>query len=94
MLPTIDIMSPTSLHSWSVLRKMVKDYGFKFLKRHELFLGAIAGRIFLTSMILLEIMLLNWTGLKDLDYKHDYSIEKLEVYCFFDLFLLLSIVMS
>ena len=58
-LPTIDIISPKSLHGWMNLRRVVSGYGLKYLRRHELFMPTIIFVMFMSTMIVVDIFYFN-----------------------------------
>ena len=60
LLPSIDLTCPISLHTWINMRRMVFDYGLKYLRRHELFLPTIAGVGLISSLMVLELGFLHY----------------------------------
>ena len=60
ILPTIDITCGVSLHTWTNMRRLVFDYGLKYLRRHELFLPTIAAVGLISSLMVLELGFLHY----------------------------------
>lgn len=97
VLPTIDIISAQSLHSWMNLRRVTGDYGLKYLKRHELFIPSILSILIVSSLILIDIWSLQnfiqtpSTSTNEPLSNQDISTLKLSFFCCFNSCFLFSL---
>jgi len=88
ILPQINLNCNITLRSWMILRYMTRDYGKKYTFRHEIYLPAVVGACFVTSLIFGEIFIFGYVT-----HEITLEIKKLGIFCAYSMIFLFILIL-
>ena len=85
-LPTINIIDPISLHTWTCMRRVCLDYGLRFFYRHQLFIPIVLMVGFIAASLAIALHYL----LKENDIERTSALLDLKNYLYLDTVLMFT----